>query len=101
MYGTVSSVLSTTRPLKPIFFWYWLSVQVHLTFHQNAQQGKVFVCAWCTPFNQTHYLFEEDALEGAPEVLVEDGVDDGVEGRVGVAQPEGEGEAGSLNLPAK
>ena len=46
-------------------------------------------------------LLEEDSLERAPEVLVEDGVDDGVEGRVGVAQPEGEGEAGSLNLPAK
>ena len=59
-----------------------------------------FVYAWLTPFNESH-LFEEDALEGAPEVLVEDGVDDGVEGRVGVAQPEGEGEAGSLNLPAK
>ena len=45
-------------------------------------------------------LLEEDPLERAPEVLVEDGVDDGVEGRVGVAQPEGEGEARALHLPA-
>lgn len=46
-------------------------------------------------------LLEEDPLERAPEVLVEDGVDDGVEGRVGVAEPEGEGEAGALHLPAE
>ena len=53
----------------------------------------------CSLFIQSQ-LFEEDALEGAPEVLVEDGVDDGVEGRVGVAQTEGEGEARALHLPA-
>lgn len=36
--------------------------------------------------------FEQDAAKRTPEVLVEHGVDDGVEHRVHVAQPEGDGE---------
>jgi len=35
---------------------------------------------------------EQDAPEGASEVLVEDGIDGRIEGRVHVAQPEGDGE---------
>lgn len=37
-------------------------------------------------------LFEEDSPERSSEVLIEDGVYDRIEGRVHVAQPEGDGE---------
>ena len=37
---------------------------------------------------------EDHLLEGLPELVVEEGVDDGVEGRVDVPQPRGEEEEG-------
>ena len=37
------------------------------------------------------HLPEEDPLESLPELWAEDGVDDGVQGRVEVAQPQEEG----------
>jgi hypothetical protein len=44
-----------------------------------------------------HCLLEQDPLKGPPKVFVEHGVDDGVERRVGVAEPEGKGEAPRLD----
>lgn len=35
------------------------------------------------------HLFEQNAAEGTAEVLVENGIDDGVQGRIHVPQPEG------------
>lgn len=46
-------------------------------------------------------LFEEYPAERAAEVLVEDGVNEGVEGRVHVAQPEGDDERLSGYLDAR
>lgn len=43
---------------------------------------------------------EKDSAEGASKVLVENSVDDGIEGRVHVAQPEGEGECEIWNIAA-
>ena len=49
------------------------------------------------PVRVRRRLPEENPLESLPEVLVEDGVDDRVERRVAVAEPEGEGEAPALH----
>ena len=64
------------------------TTSLSLSVQQFASSG--FWSPFTNSASSVPGLLEEYPLERSPEVLVEYCVDDGVEGRVGVAQPEGE-----------